>query len=170
MTSRSRQAARLAQLLGAATERRVIATYDGPRKGQYGGWHLEWVDGPTRDRMRALATEFADQAPDLDLDEVRFYRAQSDTGAHVVAAVAGPGPHPRSDPHPRPSTTAEHSRPSTTPTGPPRYGSAAAAPCTPSPDTPTSPTHSPRGSAHMAGTRRWHGSTTSPTTTTTNAI
>ncbi|GAB2454504.1 hypothetical protein [Nocardia tengchongensis] len=78
MTSRSRQAVKLAQLLSERTGRTVRHAYDGP------GWHLEWVDGPTCDRMRTMAIEYAHKFPDLPLKEFRFYRSQTDA-AEVVA-------------------------------------------------------------------------------------
>lgn len=84
MTARSSQARKLAGLLAARTGRLVMATYDGPRKGNYGGWCLEWCDGVTRERMREMASEFAAQVPILRLDEIRWYRAHSDTAQAVT--------------------------------------------------------------------------------------
>ncbi|MET8428821.1 hypothetical protein [Nocardia sp. NPDC004860] len=85
MTSRSRQAAKLARLLSERTGRSVRHVYDGPRKGRYGGWHLEWTDGPTRDTMQALAAEHVDQFPDLPpLAEFRFSRSRTTTADAVA--------------------------------------------------------------------------------------
>ncbi|MEC3920287.1 hypothetical protein [Nocardia sp. CDC160] len=85
MTNRSRQAAKLAQLLSERTGRSVRAVHDGPKQGRYGGWVLDWVDGPTLDTMRALLTEYADQFPDLPpLGEFRLSRSRTDESEAVA--------------------------------------------------------------------------------------
>ncbi|WP_331722945.1 hypothetical protein [Nocardia sp. NBC_00511] len=78
MTNRSRQAATLARLLTERTGRPVRQSYDGPRQARYGGWHLEWVDGPTIETMRALASEYIGRFPDLEVDEFRFSRSRTE--------------------------------------------------------------------------------------------
>ncbi|MEV6071939.1 hypothetical protein AB0L82_35825 [Nocardia sp. NPDC052001] len=80
MTTRSRQAAALAQVLGDRIGRPVRHSYDGPRTERYsGGWRLEWTDGPTIGTMRALAREYAARFPDLPpVENIRFDRAHTD--------------------------------------------------------------------------------------------
>lgn len=86
MTARSRQAAQLARLLAERTGRAVRSSYDGPRQAQYGGWHLEWTDGPTTETMRTLVGEYISRFPDLEVAEFRFSRSRT-TLADAVALL-----------------------------------------------------------------------------------
>lgn len=57
MSTRSRDAALLAQALTQHTAVPVMVTYHGHAQGRAGGWHVEWCDGPTDTTMRELVTK-----------------------------------------------------------------------------------------------------------------
>jgi hypothetical protein len=60
----------------------------GPRRrsgySTYGGWRLEWVDGPTRAQMHAEVGRRAGRFPAVPVDELGYDRNLSDLGEAVT--------------------------------------------------------------------------------------
>jgi hypothetical protein len=60
----------------------------GPRQrsgySTYGGWRLEWTDGPTRDQMRAEVTSRTGRFPAVPVDELSYDRNLSDLGEAIT--------------------------------------------------------------------------------------
>ena len=60
----------------------------GPRQrsgySTYGGWRLEWTDGPTREQMRAEVGHRAGRFPAVPVDELSYDRNLSDLGEAVT--------------------------------------------------------------------------------------
>jgi hypothetical protein len=57
---------------------RVEVRYHGPGSGAYGGWHVEWCNGPTWPRMTALAAARADEFPAVGVPQLRYDRSSTD--------------------------------------------------------------------------------------------
>ncbi|HEX4252805.1 MAG TPA: hypothetical protein VH008_33390 [Pseudonocardia sp.] len=85
MTSRSRQAVRLVELLRRRSGVQVECAWWGlGRDHRYSGWHLEWVDGPTEPEMRALVCEFKAQVPAIDAVGLHYDRSETELGKTVA--------------------------------------------------------------------------------------
>ncbi|NEW33868.1 hypothetical protein GV791_15035 [Nocardia cyriacigeorgica] len=94
MTSKSRQAGQLAyQLSQRIGGSRVDIAYHGPRRDWYGGWHVEWADGPTLDEMRALIAEQRHRFPVIASTDLRYNRGNTDL-AEAVAVLLHLDQHP----------------------------------------------------------------------------
>jgi len=76
VTARSAQARQLARLLAARAGVPVEVEWQGPRSrdGRYGGWRLQWADGPTAVSMRALVDELAPRVPAVPVGELAYGR------------------------------------------------------------------------------------------------
>lgn len=86
---------RLAYLLEQRTGlRRIRCEYRGAGSDpHFSGWHVTWGDGPTKEEMRELVAQLADQVPGLDIAELRYSRSGSDLG-EVVALLLYLDQHP----------------------------------------------------------------------------
>lgn len=85
MTSRSRQAVRLVELLAQRGGVRTECSWWGNgRDGRYSGWHLEWTDGPTVPEMRSLVCELKAQVPAIDGSALHYDRSETELGKTVA--------------------------------------------------------------------------------------
>jgi hypothetical protein len=88
MSARSTQAARLGYEL--ATDlglQRVEVQWSGEKKrGCFGGWRVEWTDGPTASRMRSLVGQRAAQFPAVPVADLGYDRCRTQL-AEVVALL-----------------------------------------------------------------------------------
>lgn len=79
------QAGRYGELLGAACGVQVRLAWSGrPTEGAWGGWVVQWCDGPTEVQMRALATDTLPVprggAPQASAGELSYSRRLSTQG------------------------------------------------------------------------------------------
>jgi hypothetical protein len=88
MSARSTQAARLGCRLAADLGlRHVELRWSGTKKrGSFGGWRVEWTNGPTVPTMRALVAERADLFPAVPAADLGYDRCQTDL-AEVIALL-----------------------------------------------------------------------------------
>jgi hypothetical protein len=104
MTSRSRQAVRLVELLRRRSGVRVDCSWWGNgRDGRYSGWHLEWPDGPTVPEMRGLVCELTAQVPAVAGAGLHYDRSETELGK-TVALLRYLGAHPEYAPVATPVT------------------------------------------------------------------
>lgn len=87
MSTRSRDAGRLAQLLTEHVGVDVRVTYHGNAKDRHGGWHVEWTDGPTENTMRELVIH-------LGWDGIRAYDRGHTDRAEACALLTWLSEHP----------------------------------------------------------------------------
>jgi len=83
VTGTARQALRCEELLGAACGVRVRMEFSGrPAPGLWGGWVVQWCDGPTEAQMRAVAAQVlpptGDRTPPAD--QLSYGRCLSTVG------------------------------------------------------------------------------------------
>jgi hypothetical protein len=78
MSARSAQARRLgrevARQLGL---RRAEIHWAGRKADSFGGWRLEWTDGPTVPAMRTLVQRYAEQSPAVPVAELGYDRCRT---------------------------------------------------------------------------------------------
>jgi hypothetical protein len=88
MSARSTQSARLAyELAGDIGLRRVDIRWSGTkRRGNWGGWRVEWTDGPTMRRMREFIETRAAQFPAVLVADLGYDRGSTDL-AEVIALL-----------------------------------------------------------------------------------
>ncbi|SNY83792.1 hypothetical protein SAMN04244553_3565 [Nocardia amikacinitolerans] len=84
MTSRSRQAGQLAYRLCQRTGCHVECNYLGPRRDSYGGWRIEWCDGPTEVEMRQHVADLAAPLPAIATADLRYGRGDTDQARAVA--------------------------------------------------------------------------------------
>ncbi|MEV6432957.1 hypothetical protein [Nocardia sp. NPDC051463] len=91
--SKSRQMHKLATALSEQLDVKVEAIYDGPSRPRPssrspkkvdGGWHLRWTNGPTVAAAKPLVAELAARAADIDPDEIRYWRDNTDHSEAVM--------------------------------------------------------------------------------------
>lgn len=63
MSTRSRDAARLAQLLTEETGVPVTVNWQGAGSGLYAGWHVNWSGGPSEVAMRGIVAQVGSVVP-----------------------------------------------------------------------------------------------------------
>ncbi|WP_306358877.1 MULTISPECIES: hypothetical protein [unclassified Nocardia] len=84
MATRSRQASQLARALTERTGVDVRLGYHGTRRDAWGGWHVEWCDGPTTADMRAHVARLAARLPGIASADLRYTRGSSSVGEMVA--------------------------------------------------------------------------------------
>ncbi|MGD9531998.1 hypothetical protein [Pseudonocardia sp.] len=95
MSTRSWDAWRCGELLGAATGTEVRLTWSGrPGTGAWSGWVVQWHDGPTEAQMRATAAELLAVGVGPPADELSYGRCLTAEG-EAVALLLWLAAHPR---------------------------------------------------------------------------
>ncbi|MGQ0576717.1 MAG: hypothetical protein ACT4RN_21325 [Pseudonocardia sp.] len=91
MSTMSWYAWRCGELLGAVSGVRVRLAWSGrPAGGMWGGWVVQWCDGPTEAQMRALATQRLDgldSAGPVPADDLSYGRCLSTTGEAAALLI-----------------------------------------------------------------------------------
>ncbi|MFB8031337.1 hypothetical protein [Streptomyces sp. NPDC055990] len=76
--NRTRQAGQLSHLLSTRLRIQVTIEYHGKRRGIYGGWHVQWTDGPSKDEMAGLVFEYRARFPLVE-EDLRLVRGSTET-------------------------------------------------------------------------------------------
>lgn len=86
MSARSAQAARLGyELARTLGLRRVEVRWSGQKKsGSFGGWRVEWTDGPTVPQMRLLVGRHAARYPAVPVADLGYDRCRTPLGEAVA--------------------------------------------------------------------------------------
>lgn len=86
MSARSVQARKLGYELAAHLGlRRVEVRWSGERKtGSFGGWRVEWTDGPTVPSMQTLVEQHAERYPAVSVADLGYDRCQTSLGEAVA--------------------------------------------------------------------------------------
>ncbi|MGE3286391.1 MAG: hypothetical protein AB7J32_09840 [Pseudonocardia sp.] len=95
MSTRSWQAWRCGELLGAASGTEVRLTWSGrPGAGAWSGWVVQWHDGPTEEQMRQTAADLLGPVEGPRADELSYGRCLSAEGEAIALLLWLQG-HPR---------------------------------------------------------------------------
>ncbi|MGW4125476.1 hypothetical protein [Nocardia sp. NPDC004711] len=95
--NRSRQSWKLSYALTERTGVEVRIEYHGARRDSYGGWHIQWGDGPTAETMRGHVATLAGQYPAIASAHLEYVRGYTDH-SQAVALLLWLNANPREIP------------------------------------------------------------------------